>query len=120
MGKCGRGSGREGGENSPGSSRGRGRQARFAVGCPGQDRSLPRQAQRLVQIRRLTKRSGREPVSYLARLPGEVRNSSRARISGEGNLRERECAESAPHPNPLGGVDSKDSVLGANQIQSCF
>src|SRR3979490_2139313 len=98
MGKCGRGSGREGGENSPGSSRGRGRQARFAVGCPGQDGSPRRQAQRFVQIRRLTKRSGREPVSYLARLPGEVRNSSRARISGEGSLRERVCAESPLTP----------------------
>src|SRR5258705_12414861 len=84
MGKCGHGSGREGRENSPGSSRGRGRQARLAVGCPGQDRSLPRQAQRLVQIRGLTKRSGREPASYLVPLAGRGKKFEQSSNSGEG------------------------------------
>src|ERR1700674_2625261 len=56
MGEGGRGRAREGGEDPPGSSRRRNRQARFAAGCQRQDRSLPRQAQRLVQIRGLTRR----------------------------------------------------------------
>src|SRR3977135_248854 len=53
MGKGGRGGARKGRAISPGSSRGRSRRVRLAAQSRGQDRSLPHQAQGLVQIRGL-------------------------------------------------------------------